>query len=415
MENKSMNMSALMERCADLMYAKGYTNSCIQSHVKRWQTRVLPFVQSKGSSDYTRSLGDAYLHEVVAGLSRSTAKGHARSINILNEYLETGNISTRLKTAPQYPLGGDLGAVVNALLDYEKNELRFRDGTIIHHARCLSLFINRLQIKGYKSIREIDAEDGLDFLNNSNIGRTYRLNAIRNLYKYLYRRNMIDFDCLEAITNYRVPESTPLPTVYSETEIAKIVKQAKNMAQSRVGKRDYAMLLLACRLGLRSSDIRFLTFTDIDWKKKEIRTKQYKTEVEISLPLLHDVGEAIINYIQNARPQCDLPYVFITEIYPFRALSATAISHNVARIIRSAGIKTGSRHVGSHSMRHSLATQMMKSGVPLPTISEVLGHTTTESTMIYLSVDKETLSPYALDVPPIPNTLYTQRGGLFYV
>lgn len=415
MEYKSMNMSALMEHCADLMYAKGYTNSCIQSHVKRWQSHILPFVQTKGSSDYTRSLGDAYLREVLEGMSRCTAMGHIRSINILTEYLETGDISTRLKTAPQYPLEGELGKAVKDLLDYEKNELRLRDATLIHHSRCLSLFINRLQIKGYKSFQEVEAEDGLDFLNNSNIGRSYRLNAIRNLYKYLYRQNMIDFDCLEAITNYRVPESTPLPTVYSETEIAKIVKQAKNMAQSRIGKRDYAMLLLACRLGLRSSDIRFLTFSDIDWKKKEIRTKQYKTEVEISLPLLHDVGEAIINYIQNGRPECDLPYVFITETYPQRTLSATAISHNVARIIRSAGIKTGNRHVGSHSMRHSLATQMMKSGVSLPTISEVLGHTTTESTMIYINVDKETLSRYALNVPPIPDTLYTQRGGLFYV
>ena len=408
-------MYALMEHCADMMFAKGYTNECIQSHRKRWHNKILPFVLTFGSPNYTRSIGEAYRREKTKGLSRSCVKGHASSINILTEYLESHDISKRLKTAPQYFITGELGAVLNDFLTYAQKEQRLRDMTIIAHTRSLYMFVNGLFIKGYKSIRELVAEDGLDYLNSSSTGMYERLTALRSFFKYLYQRQLIDFDCLETVANFHIPQNEPLPSTYSDQEIATFVATAKGQTQSKIGKRDYAMFLLACKLGLRSSDIRFLRFSNIDWKNKFISIKQYKTDVELQLPLLHDVGEAIINYIKFGRPDSDLTYVFLTDNCPYRPLSATVISHNFARIISNSGIKKGKRHMGAHSLRHSLATQLLKNGTSLPVISEILGHTSTESTMCYIGVERETLLQYALDSQLIPDSFYNQKGGSFYV
>jgi len=169
-------------------------------------------------------------------------------------------------------------------------------------------------------------------------------------------------------------------------------------------RRDYAMLLLAARVGLRSSDIINLKFSNINWEKNEINLVQQKTKTPLTLPLLKDVGEAIINYIKNGRPNIEDQHIFIREAKPYMKLSSSSLYMIVDGYLKRAKIKipTGKKH-GPHALRHSLATLLLENNIPISTIKEILAHQSTETTKIYLKVSEKQLLQCALDVTEIDN------------
>lgn len=210
--------------------------------------------------------------------------------------------------------------------------------------------------------------------------------------------------------NYPLREK--LPSVYNADEIGHIENRVEQ--SSTVGKRDYAMLLLATRLGLRSSDISGLTFGNLDWQHNLISLMQCKTKKIIELPLLTDVGEAIINYLKFGRPISDFQQVFLTASAPYRPVNSRLINGVVSRKIIASGVDIKGRKFGPHAMRHTLASQLLRNGTSLPVISETLGHSDTQATMNYLRIDINSLMQCALDVPLVPINFYEQKGGVFY-
>ena len=164
------------------------------------------------------------------------------------------------------------------------------------------------------------------------------------------------------------------------------------------GKRDYAVILLISRLGLRASDVANLRFGDIDWESNKISFFQVKTKKQIELPLLKDVGESIIEYMRYGRPECNTDHIFVRHRAPIHEVTPSAIGSLVNSRLRKAGIKTEGRHHGSHALRHSLAGRLLENKIPLPVISEILGHATTDTTMTYLRVDINQLKNCALEV-----------------
>ena len=163
-------------------------------------------------------------------------------------------------------------------------------------------------------------------------------------------------------------------------------------------------LLLAARVGLRSSDIINLKFSNINWEKNEINLVQQKTKTPLTLPLLKDVGEAIINYIKNGRPNIEDQHIFIREAKPYMKLSSSSLHMIVDGYLKRAKIKipTGKKH-GPHALRHSLATLLLENNIPISTIKEILAHQSTETTKIYLKVSEKQLLQCALDVTEIDN------------
>ena len=213
--------------------------------------------------------------------------------------------------------------------------------------------------------------------------------TVKSFLNYLIEHGLISQNLyLESIRpiNYKKEK---IPSYYTKQEILKIEScvDRKNI----VGKRDYAMILLASRLGLRSSDIRCLKFHEIDWDKNEIHLTQKKTKKVIVLPLLEDVGVALIDYIQNARPKTSLKDIFVSFRPPYRTISSATLSTMMAKYINKSGINCYGKHHGIHSMRHSLATNLLGDNVSLPTISSILGHSSTESAKDYMSIDLNSL------------------------
>jgi integrase len=160
------------------------------------------------------------------------------------------------------------------------------------------------------------------------------------------------------------------------------------------GRRNYAIVLLLARLGIRAGEAAGLLMDDIDWRSGEI-TVRGKGRTH-RLPLPDEVGEAIVMYLRNGRPaMTDTRAVFVTVLPPARALGRGAVGELVVRAARVAGVG----HVNSHRLRHTLASEMLAGGADLPAIGRVLGHRMLEATAIYAKCDRDTLRQIARPWP----------------
>ena len=192
------------------------------------------------------------------------------------------------------------------------------------------------------------------------------------------------------------------PHLWTADEIRRLLAVIDR--QSATGKRDYAMILMTARLGLRISDLRQLELGDLDWRAKTITIVQQKTGRPLSLPLLDDVGWAIIDYVGHGRPETACPKVFVKHRHPFDAFGcASSVACRLSRHAARAGIDfPPDQACGMHSLRGALAVAMIGNGAPMPVISAVLGHASSDTTQAYyLRFDTERLRCCALDVEDV--------------
>ncbi len=189
----------------------------------------------------------------------------------------------------------------------------------------------------------------------------------------------------------------PVPSVWKKEDVVRMLESIDR--SSPVGKRDYAILLLAARLGIRVGDIKSLKLTDLNWATKTIEIRQDKTKNIATYPILGDIGWALIDYLKNGRHSSSSPYVFLRTYAPYEAFGKDANLHYIiVKYTRLSGIKVprGKRY-GMHSLRHSLASSLLESGTPLPVISEILGHLSSKSTGIYLHTGIKKLKMCAIN------------------
>jgi integrase len=175
-----------------------------------------------------------------------------------------------------------------------------------------------------------------------------------------------------------------------------------------VGKRDYTILLIAARLGLRASDIARLKFENLHWENSIIVLNQYKTGKNLTLPLLPAIGNAILDYIQYGRPQSGEKNIFLLAVSPFIPTTSRSISTMVQRRFIDSNINIAKRRHGTHALRHSLVKELLNNKQALPVITEVLGHSNTESARHYIRIDTESLRQCALDVVMVDPLFYMQ-------
>ena len=230
---------------------------------------------------------------------------------------------------------------------------------------------------------------------------------------YLYKKGLIERDFSYYLSGLgKKFKRSRVPSFYTPEEIGKLEESISR--SSSVGKRDYAMVILCSRMGLRVSDVANLSFKDIDWENNIVSLVQYKTGNPLSLPLLPIVGNAIIDYLRYARPKSDSKKVFLSCRPPYGELTPGAVHLAIAVAFRNSGVEFGNRHHGGHALRFSLAQRMLDKSTPIPVISETLGHTESDMTRTYVRIDLTHMRSCVLDVPETKDSFYTQRGGWFY-
>jgi integrase len=224
-----------------------------------------------------------------------------------------------------------------------------------------------------------------------------KLCAVRSFLRFASDAGLADAGCLVAVPAVPSIKRARIPSVWDPGEVARIVAAIDR--DNPCGKRDYAIILLITRLGLRGVDVRRLEFADFDWPGNRLLVTQAKTSHRVALPLLKEVGWAVIDYIRHGRPDCDCPQVFVRHLAPFGPFSDQDHLHQIlVKHARVAHVRvSGKRRHGMHSLRHSLATRLMEGGTPVEQIADILGHQSVESTGVYLKTSLGLLSKCALD------------------
>lgn len=219
--------------------------------------------------------------------------------------------------------------------------------------------------------------------------------ALRGFFRFLYFRGDIASDLALSVPTVADWKMSELPKSLEPEEVERLLQNCDR--GTALGQRDYAVLILLARLGLRAGEVVAMTLDDIDWEAGLI-TIHGKGARHDQLPIPQDVGEALTTYLRHGRPPCDTRRVFIRARAPHRGfLSSAAISDIVRKALTRAGLDPIRK--GAHLLRHSLATKMLRHGACLAEIGQILRHSTQNTTEIYTKVDLAALSALAQPWP----------------
>lgn len=225
------------------------------------------------------------------------------------------------------------------------------------------------------------------------------VSKLRGFLKYLHLKNRVRLRLDRSVPKMAFYKHARVPSYLTPREVERLLRAPDRRIES--GRRDYAMLLLMARYGVRLSSVKYLCLKNIDWRKNEIFFPALKYGKSVTVPLLPEVAKAILDYIRRDRGNDDQPEVFLTILnrkggirnFPRRRLSYFNHMSQFKHYYVKAGINSAQK--ASHILRHSFATNLLRDGVPIKNISHLLGHAHLDTTQIYTKVDIENLRSIA--------------------
>jgi len=410
---ENQKLSDIIVGVTQILRNKHYKEACIKKFNHSW-AHLKNYMNDAGIIYYNKDIGEAHLKKRLGNVPyrelKKSKKGIVRHIQVLSDYQERGTILKHRKKVPEITYWGELGIAFNGFIDYSISIKRSKSSIQRYKERINTLYLD-LQQSGL-NISDISSSYMIQYLSRLNsthreVSRNNILMTIRVFFRYLCTESLLQNNRKEywmSILKARSARQPKIPSVYSRDEVERLINAVDR--GNPQGKRDYAMILLAARYGLRVSDIIGLRHCNLDWTNNRIVLLQQKTGKRIELPLSEEVGNAIIDYLKFGRPDVNEPYVFITAIAPYGKLTGGGMCRFITDYMRQADIGFQERRHGPHALRHSLASNLLGLNEPMPVISEILGHVSTESTMIYLRVDFNQLKQCTLEVPLVPSTFY---------
>ena len=325
-----------------------------------------------------------------------------KMINFIQVHYRLENITGNKEYEPQASrYRQPTGYYQNILSEYEYSCIDvYTRSTLSTNRASIRDFIFYLEDSNITDISKINRDDISNYIialsekYTSNI--SHALGRVRVFCRYLAKKNMIDVKLLHCL-EVRSANRKKLREGFNFDEVNRIIAAVDK--NSPFGKRNYAMLLLGKHTGLRGIDVRELKRKDIDWERKEIRIIQHKTKKPLQLPLENIVGNAIVDYLENVRPNCDCENIFVTTLAPFVPLNKSTLSGIVKKTAADAGIvwKPQERK-GFHSFRHAMATNLLAADISPDMIAEILGHSSPKSTKPYFDTNIEKLRMCAMPI-----------------
>jgi site-specific recombinase XerD len=301
---------------------------------------------------------------------------------------------------PQRVVVSARSKAINEFQRYLSGECGLSQATLLNYVPVIEQFLSERFRDQIPNVRALCAADVTGFV----VRQAHRLSpvraklvvtALRSFFRYLLYRGAISKDlsgCIPTVPNWSL---STLPRFLPSDDVERILQGCDR--KTSIGRRNYAILLLLARLGLRAGEVVGLNLDDIDWTTSQIMIRG-KGGTSAPLPLPPDVGEALAAYLRNDRPRCSTRRVFIRHRAPIVGLgNSSTISALVMRALKHAGVE--SVHKGAHVLRHSLATSLLRQGGSLDEIGELLRHRSPNTTAIYAKVDVTALHTLALPWP----------------
>ena len=289
---------------------------------------------------------------------------------------------------------------VGAYERYLSEERTLASSTIVNYAPFIRGFLDDRFGKRHVTLGRLCAGDVVRFVQHAaprlHMKRAKLLtSALRSFLQYTRYRGEITLDLAAAVPPVANWSMTSIPRAIPTDQVRQLLSSVNR--HTAIGRRDYAILLLLARLGLRSSEVVLLELDDMDWKAARFSVRG-KSGRRTELPLPNDVGKAIVEYLKHGRPRSTSRRVFLRGKAPIRGfLGQSAIGSLVRHALKRAGIQAPT--MGAHQFRHALAVGMLRRGASLAEIGEVLRHRNPQTTSIYAKVDLDALRKLALPWP----------------
>ena len=366
-------------------------------------SRLHKLAKTRKEAYYSSELGRAFIKDSSyvknEGYCHSRYCLHCRCIQFIESYIKNGQAdwSTQHKV-PQYPLKSgefiDAKSRFEGLMSSNGLKANTKDG----YRRLVHYFLLYLECKGYRTFAQMKNGDIVTFIvfictehyQPTSLGS--HLSGLRMFLRMFEATKHFEIELPE-----RLPKKREIIEVYADEEYERITQFLEN---SDISLRDKAICLIALETGLRAVDICNLKLQDIDWRNDCIHIIQAKTGRALNIPLKASYGNAIADYLLTERPASGSEFIFLKRKAPFIPINSHSGCRKILfNAITGAGIEANGRSYGTRITRHSAASRMLRQGIPLPVISEALGHGNPDSVMVYLSTENTTLAECTLPLP----------------
>lgn len=403
-----MNLEMITEGLKQLLQENNYTPATIRFYEREWSKIQSFLTEEYGNADYDMERGLKYLENHYGFITKyndGTLSQQRvqllRVVHMLEDY-RLHQVLTRRYYASKNPITlnayySDVSADYSKYLDSTDLSM----STIGHYKGISLVFMDYLQQRKMESTMNITMDTCNSYLKTL-AGYSFKtieqnVCGIRHFLRFLYSAGMLSADYAVKIHMPAVSKSAKIPSAWKLDELKAMLSAIDR--KSPIGKRDYAMILLACILGLRIGDIKNLRFQNFNWGDKKLSLIQHKTHKPLTLPIPDAVGWAVIDYIKNGRPQYyETDHVFLKHMPPFDPIgNENHMQQQLVRYMRKAGIdQRTKKHSGFHSLRHSAASMLLEMETPLPIITDILGHSDSDVTAVYLKTDLKKLAECVL-------------------
>ena len=355
---------------------------------------ILKCFAEKGESMYSQETLDACVKEAQekfknGEMGRSAFQNIRKTALWIKEYRNTGMITHhRLSNVEFAYTNPEYEKLLQEYREYMESESCLKEKSRNEYFLAVRRFFRNLEELGCYEYQKLGLADITECI--SKIARETRCAIFSTLNAMRSPDITPALNCVPA-KHRRVYEG------YTDEEAQKILNSIDR--ESVQGKRDYAMIMIANDTGLRGIDILSLKFSSIDWDKRELRIVQEKTGKPLALPFDTLTGNAIADYILNARPECDSEYVFIRLSRPYTRLRSmwTIVAHYA----HSALGETNKMN-GPHAFRRGMGRRLIEAGIPTSTVCDIMGHTSTMSILQYTSASVESLRQCCRTLEEIP-------------
>jgi site-specific recombinase XerD len=291
------------------------------------------------------------------------------------------------------------GGVIQSFDDHLRRVKGLAPGTRKIYLRYTRLFIGQRLTAGEDDGSPVRPEEVVSFVRfqasqlKPSSSRA-PVSAMRAFLRFLACEGKASAHLERAVATIRQWKHASLPAHLPPATVEQVL--ARTRGQEPLKRRDYALLLLLARLGLRASEVAFLELRDVDWQQGVIRVRSTKTGRDRRLPLPREVGDALVDYLRHGRPDYQHSRLFLRASPPHGPLTPAAVTAVAKRALTGDGVEV---RKGAHAFRHTAATQMVRRGATFKEVADVLGHGRIETTAIYAKLDLDTLADVALPWP----------------
>ena len=392
------NIYSLIWRTRSALRAIGYAPRTLVYYDNSGFSKILEAHVIVGTEIYSDKICAKVVldtHALVNRGLRHRYQGVRKVASLLEEFRRYGTITPSALSPFE---STDLTPAFAALLEEYGNDVLFSEKqsevTVKTGKSIIKGFLLGLEERGFSSFESVTLPLVGQIVTQTAVNHYKRgaeslLHYVRDFLKHLHDYNYIDIDLSVGVPKMASPHRKVYQG-FTDDEIIRLLTAVDR--DTLIGKRDYAMMVLAAQTGLRGVDILKLKRSDIDWRKKEINIVQSKTGIALCVTLEAESGNALYDYLLNARPESDISTIFLRVHHPIRAINPPSAQGIVKKYIAIAGIESEPhQRYGFHSFRRAFGARLLESGTPVHLLSQLLGHYDLDSARPYISASEQGL------------------------